>query len=164
MSKKTYIGIFIRVDLTINDVDHDSKECPNGHVIQQHIAKQYCGDCGVMLTECKIPDTDIVTTWDLYMDGVLADDDYNSLLVVTNVRDHTVRVDKNVDKVEHLIIRGCNGFYLDQYDSTIALDHTAVNGQVMVKAFADQYADLIGRLKPHYKDFKIMYGVLQYYE
>jgi len=164
MSKRTYIGIFIRVDLIVKDIEHVSKECPNGHFIPPHMVRDYCGDCGTLLINCKFPGTDIISTWDLHCDDLISEEDYDKFLVVTNVIDHTVRVDNKIDKVEHIIIRDTNGFYLDQHNSSVALDHTAVNGQQMVNAFTEQHADLLVRLKPHYLTFKVMYGVLQYYE
>lgn len=155
MSKRTYIGIYIRVVLDIKDIEHDSKQCPNGHVIPYGMARGYCGDCGVELVGCKVPDTELITTQDLHEDDKISNEDENKLIIVQYHDD---------DNIEYLIVKDGDGFYLDQCNSSVALDHSVVNGPQLIHATKAMHADLFDKLMPLYKEFKVVYGVLQYYD
>lgn len=156
MSKKTYVGLYVRVKLKVEDIEIVGTSCPNNHIVPPGYGRNYyCPECGAKLVDELISDIDIIDTNTMIADDIISTEDVDRIRIIPDIG--------NV-LVEYLIIDACNGFYLDRYNSSVSLDFSDVTASDLVAAEKQKHAELLDRLSPLYEEIKIIYGILQYYD
>lgn len=150
MSRTVYLGVFIQCKKSTLVEENASIVCPNGHKVGN--GRRFCPECGHKTVEKKTSEIGFMNLYNMFDKGFVSYDFEEVMMSWSEYKP---------EDTEILVPNDCSGIDLSEYESDIDLSKVDISKEI--KDFEVKYKDFIEATKPYYDEYKIVYGITNWY-